>query len=83
MTPQNHVLDCLILALKNSAKILVDRFTEKFKTPSWCSVKVEIITWKFLDLDLSALSSHFAKDSLAASLWVFLEKIILKECDKE
>lgn len=26
---------------------------------------------------------HFAKDSLAASLWVFLEKIILKECDKE
>ena len=43
ITPRSNALNCLILALKHSAKALVERFTKKFRTPSWCSVKVEII----------------------------------------
>ena len=68
MPPLSSALNCLILALKHSANALVDRLTKKFRTPSWCSVKVEIIAWKLLNPDLSALSYHFAKASLAASL---------------
>ena len=67
MPPLSSALNCLILALKHSANALVDQLTKKFRTPLWCSVKVEIIAWKLLNPDLSALSYYFVKASLGYS----------------